>query len=326
MGPISLSFDVTEALPAKISGGRRIAIAAWLFFPDDPGRLGARPVVMTLLSGGSYDKRYFHCEIPGRAGYSAAEHLAALGNIVLLPDHLGVGDSSRAVDQKKATRRIVALANHAAVTQFYERLRTGSVHELLPALSDFLKVGGGHSLGGMQTITQQAEFRSYDAAMILGYTAAGVHLTINGQLVRADNGRLEVPQQDYLSGSRDYLHEGFHWEDVPADVVAASDAMAVPTPSVIAIDSIRSDVVAEDAGRIQVPTYICLGERDVSPDPHGEPAHYRRCRDLTLHILPRSGHCHNFAGTRHWMWNRMHHWGHCVAWATYSGEEGRTWG
>lgn len=123
MNPISISLDVTASLPDEITGGHCITIAAWLFFPNDLRKLGEKPVVMTLLSGGSYDRRYFHLEIPGHSDYSVAEHLAALGNIVLVADHLGVGDSSKAADQKQATRQIVALACHAAMTQCYQRLR-----------------------------------------------------------------------------------------------------------------------------------------------------------------------------------------------------------
>jgi pimeloyl-ACP methyl ester carboxylesterase len=312
MGPIALSFDVTTALPAAVTAGRRISIAAWLFVPDDRAKLGSEPVTMTLLSGGSYDKRYFHIQVPGRSGYSAAEHLAALGNIVLVPDHLGVGESTRVPEQQRATRQIVALANHAATQQFFERLRSGKLHPQLPALPGFLKIGGGHSLGGMQTIVQQAEFRSYDAVMILGYTAEGVHFTMGGRRLRAADFLPPGDGPDYTTNNRAALHEGFHWEDVPADVIAADDALAVETPSVIGLDSIRTRVVADDAARITVPVYICLGERDVSPDPHAEPAHYRACRDLTLHVLPRSGHCQNFASTRQVMWNRMHLWARSV--------------
>jgi alpha-beta hydrolase superfamily lysophospholipase len=94
--------------------------------------LGDKPVTMALLNGGSYDKRYFHIEIPGHPGYSAAQHLAALGNIVLALDHLGVGESTRVPSQKKATRHIVARANHAAVTQFYELLQSGDLSPNLP--------------------------------------------------------------------------------------------------------------------------------------------------------------------------------------------------
>src|SRR5262249_22318448 len=99
-GPIPLSFDVTEALPTEAAEGSRVIISGWLFLPDI---IDERPVTMTLLAGGSYDKRYHHVEIAGHPGYSAAEHLAAQGMIVLLNDHLGVGESSRLPTQAKAT-------------------------------------------------------------------------------------------------------------------------------------------------------------------------------------------------------------------------------
>jgi pimeloyl-ACP methyl ester carboxylesterase len=313
MGPISIRFNVTNGLPAGVTDGRNITIAAWLFWPDDLTLLGKRPVTMTLLNGGSYDKRYFHVQLPGRSGYSAAEHLAARGNIVLLTDHLGVGESSRLASQKKGTRQIAALANKLAVSQFYDRLTAGELHPLLPSIRDFAKFGGGHSMGGMQTIVQQAEYPIYDAVMILGYTAVGVHLTMGGKRLRAADLIPPGESPDYSANDRAPMHEIFHWEDVPQDVVAADDALAVETPAGIGMDSIRTRIVANDAARITVPVYICLGERDVSPNPHAEPAYYRNSMDIMLHILPKSGHCQNFAGTRHQMWDRMHHWAQCVA-------------
>jgi alpha-beta hydrolase superfamily lysophospholipase len=306
MGPIPLTFDVTEALAREVTQGVRASIAAWLFVPDAP--LGPRPVVMALLNGGSYDKRYFHAEIPGHSGYSAAEYLAALGNIVLLPDHLGIGESSRVADDTLATRQIVARANHAASKQFLDRLGAGDLHPRLPALHDVMKIGGGHSMGGMQIITQQAEFASYDAVMILGYTLLGVHLTIDGVPTRADSPSFSQRRANTPQEGRAALRETFHWDDVPADVIAADEALAVPTPANIGLASLKTDVIKDDAAKIAAPVFLCFGERDVSPDPHGEPACYRGSPDITLHLLARSGHCHHFASTRYRLWNRMHHW------------------
>ena len=51
MGPIALSLDVTDALPAEVTEGRITALAAWLFLPDDPALPGPRPVCLALLAG-----------------------------------------------------------------------------------------------------------------------------------------------------------------------------------------------------------------------------------------------------------------------------------
>ena len=313
MGPIPLSFDITAALLAQVSQGETIAICAWLFVPDDLALLGERPVTMALTAGGSYDKRYYHFEVSGREGYSAAEYLAGRGNIVLLTDHLGVGESTRVPDQKQATRQIVGLANHAAVTQFYERLAAGTLVPGLPAIADFARIGGGHSMGGMMTVIQQANQRSYEAIMVLGYTADGVHTTTDGKKFRAWDAIPEGAEfPDYTFPERAPLHEGFHWDDVPADVIAVDDTLAVEVPAGIGIISIKTGVIREEAAQIDVPVYFCNAERDVSPDPHAEPALFPACTDFTLHILPNSGHCQNFASTRHRMWERMHRWARTV--------------
>jgi hypothetical protein len=307
MGPVELSFDVTEALPPDVVEGARVTISGWLFFPEDPSVLGTRPVTMNLLAGGSYDKRYHHAVIPGHPGYSAAEHLSARGNIVLLTDHLGVGRSSKLPTQKKATRQIVARANHAAVEQFHERLAQGQLHPSLPAQSRVIRIGGGHSMGAMQITVQQAAHRSYDAILFMGYTTQGVHFYHGEARVRAAD-YVPATAADYSTNDRGSQRYNFYWDDVPAEVIAADDAIAVETPSMIGLDSIRAGIIKPDAARVDVPVFFGQGERDVSPDPRREAEFFPLCNDFTLYVLPRCAHCQTYAGTRHLFWDRMHDW------------------
>ena len=93
----------------------------------------------------------------------------------------------------------------------------------------------------------------------------------------------------------------------PQDVIEADDQLAIKTPS-NGLDSIRLNIVRAEAARITTPVCICLGERDVSPNPHVGPNYYSASKDVALHILPRSAHCQTFASTRHQMWRRMHEW------------------
>ncbi len=304
--PIVRTFDVTDVLPREVRGDRRLTIATWIFPPTGP--VAGTPTVVALLNGGTYDKRYFHVQVDGRTGYSMAEHLAACGHLVILLDHLGVGESGRAAKQMSVTRQVAAAANHAALQQAYRGLAQGALIPGMAPLDRFLKVGGGHSMGGMQTITQQALHATYDRVLILGYTAIGVHLCLGGQSVSAHPGDLDPAQPDYALRDRALLRATFHWDDVPDDVLAADDALLVEVPYVLSTQSITAGIVSEDAGRIAVPVYLCLGERDVSPDPHAEPGYYRASPDVTLHILPRSAHCQNFASTRQVMWDRIDAW------------------
>jgi pimeloyl-ACP methyl ester carboxylesterase len=304
----AVRVDVTDALPSEVTQGSRLSIAAWVFAPRTPTLVGGKAVVLSLLNGGTYDKRYFHFAVPGERGYSCAEALRDQGFFVILLDHLGVGESSRAPVEKKVTRQIAALANHAAVERIHGRLREGEFDPAIPPLPDFLKVGGGHSMGGFQTITQQANHRTYDRVIILGYTAIGVHLTIGDQVTSADRGPISPDEPDYFLHDRAYLHKSFHWDDVPPHVIALDDSLNVDVPCVLSRQSTMMGIISEDAGRIDAPVYICLGERDVSPDPHAEPSYYRNSPDVTLHILPHSGHCQNFATTRGEMYGRIGGW------------------
>lgn len=313
MHQTALSVDVTDLLPADVAAGQRLAIAAWVFAPEATEPHVGRPVVTALLNGGTYDKRYFHFEVPGRTGYSAAQSLCDRGHVVILLDHLGVGESSRSRNQMLVTRQVGAAANHAALEEIYRRLRAGTLDPAIAAMPDFLKAGGGHSMGGMVAITQQAEHRTYDRLLVLGYTAVGVHLSIGGKLVAADRGPLDTGKPDYTWADRSMLREGFHWEDVPDDVVAVDDALQVEVPYMLSAQSLATGIVTQDAARIDVPVYICLGERDVSPDPYAEPSYYRGTRDVILHILPRSGHCQSFASTRHEMYERIDGWLRSIA-------------
>jgi hypothetical protein len=65
-----LSVEVGEA----IGSGEPLRQTAWLLVPPEPAGTKA---VLLCLAGGTYDKRYWHIEIPGHPGYSFAEHLAA---------------------------------------------------------------------------------------------------------------------------------------------------------------------------------------------------------------------------------------------------------
>lgn len=306
MSHIAVRIDVTAALPADVTEGATIEIAAWIF-PANPARAPETPSTITLLNGGSYDKRYFHVEVPGREGYSAAEALAARGHLVVLADHLGIAESSRLPTQKKATRQVVALANHAAVSEIYRRLVAGTLDPSIAAMPSFVKTGGGHSMGGFQTITQQAAFATYDRVLILGYTAIGVHLSVGGEMIPAERPYDEA-LGDYWLLDHTAISETFHWDDVPTDVLEVDAMLAVEVPQMISNGSTTMGVVADDAGKIAVPVYICLGERDVSPRPHDEPGYYCRSPYVTLHILPRSGHCQSFASSRKEMIDRIDGW------------------
>ena len=228
--PLVLRFDITDALPAAVSLGQEAWITARVFAPPATAR-SARTSVIVCLHGGSYDWRYYHITGPGLAGYSMAEDLAARGHVVIVPDQLGVGESSRPGDPYKATRDVAAAANHAAMTQAFGRLAEGRLHPAVPPCPDPLKVGLGHSMGAMVMLTEQARLGGYDLTALIGYTNRGAHLEIGGKMVS-----LAAPFDEtlppYKRVDRARVMRSFHWEDTPAAALAADEAMSVEFMSV----------------------------------------------------------------------------------------------
>jgi hypothetical protein len=54
--------------------------------------------------------------------------------------------------------------------------------------------------------------------------------------------------------------------------------------------------------------FLGLGEHDIAGAPHGIPAFFGGCPDLTLFILPGTGHNHNVAPDREVLWDRLATW------------------
>jgi alpha-beta hydrolase superfamily lysophospholipase len=314
-----LRFDVGAAVP--LPGPRELAVVVHAPPPGTPLKR-----VLFCGHGGSYTRRYWDFSLAGHTGYSFAEALTGRGYLVVAWDDLCTGESSCPDDPWQVTSVEVAAGVDELARQVRERLAAGT---LLPGLppAEPPSVGVGHSLGGLLAIRRQARHRTHDALAILGWTNLGLRLTpgwwgeqlaarIEEELPGA--GPLDVERA--IAGIRDDLvrpdtasHRSaarsvFHWDDVPEDVLAADDALASRRHGTTGFIGQIPGIVVEDAATIDVPLFLGFGERDVSPDPWREPQTYPACRDLTLHVLPRSGHCHNFASTRAEQWNRLAAW------------------
>lgn len=285
-GPTAVTFAVEDGEQA-----------AWVFSPE-----GTPRSVLLCLPGGTYDKRYWHLDVPGHPGYSFAEHLAAQGHLVIALDHLGVGESTRP-ELPSVGLDVLRRGDIAVAHKVRERYVEG-----VPF------VGVGHSMGACLASMVQAEGQAYDAVALLGY---GVDIA---NVPNADAGTDEArwptfcaiagatPDDVYGTMPRTVLHGLFHAPDVPAAVVEADDAAQSAVPLRAAFEVTTPGFLREFAGRVDVPVFLGLGELDVAPDPWAEAACYRASRDITVFVLPGSHHCHNMAGRRAELWNRLDAW------------------
>ena len=113
-----LTFDVTAALPA--GSAERAELSATIV--ADPAALPERPVVILAIPGGTYHRRYWDLQPPGRDGYSKAAYLAERGIIFIATDYFGGGDSSRPADATSSASR----CRRTSPTRFTSRSGNGS--------------------------------------------------------------------------------------------------------------------------------------------------------------------------------------------------------
>lgn len=327
MEKIELRIDVSAAVP--LAGRHEIAMTAYL---PPANSLGPRPVAIFASPGGGYTRGYYDMHPAGHDGYSQALAHTANGFIFVAYDHLGVGDSSTQHLGDYTVPQLAA-ANNAAVREVARRLAAGTLSDAFPSLPNMARIGIGQSMGGCVTIVMQGRHQTFDAIAPLGYSALHTvlpqrdaserqrgldhHAAIGGRAI-ADISIAEASQ-----GVVDFVYP-FHWEDVPADILAADMAGGYPlrvtappwgsvTVPPCAVTMMTPGVVAAEAGAIEVPVLIGAGERDVCPEPHAEPSAYRGSRDVSLFIVPRMAHMHNFASTRAQLWSRLERWARRVA-------------
>ena len=332
----NLTIDVTDA--AGLGEPLRTRVTVVL---PDPGALSDPPIVCFGFPGGGYSRGYFTFDMPGAigAGGQAGWH-AERGWVFVACDHLYVGESDAPSDPSGLTFEVVAAANHATATAVMQLLEAGKVADGFPALTGAVKLGIGQSMGGCFTIIQQGQHATYDGIGILGYSAIQTVLWMPPDT--PDTGAVFVPRgtqvvvanfTDAVEHSPQFALDdaglpgttpGFHYDDVPRDVVAA-DMAGFPirsggtpewgsaTVPPCAVSMLSPGVVAPEAAVVSVPVFVGVGERDVVPDPRAEPRAYQRSPDVTVSVCPRMSHMHNMASTREQFWQRLHSWGAGVA-------------
>jgi len=325
--PVELHIDVSASVPLPAP----LVIAASLYLPD-PAKLAATPVVLFAAPGGGYSRGYFDLHFEGRSGYSQAEYHAARGTIVVAYDHLGVGDSTTR-HNNSLTVEMIADANHAMVTDVLSHLATGGIRPGFPAIPNACVIGVGQSMGAGVTIVMQGRHRTFNAVAILGVSAIHTQLPqatpeaarrsrVNFMFTRATpNEQLSVPNS--ASNIADFKYP-FHWDDLPQDILDADMQGGYPirtsapyfgsaTIPVCAVAMNSPGYFTPEAAMIEVPVFIGVGERDVCPNPWAEPSAYWNSKDVSLYVVPRMAHMHNFASSRELLWRRLDRWSAIVS-------------
>lgn len=324
MRRVETRLDVSAVVPFAAP----MELAATIVLPDTLPEAGPA-IVIFAVPGGGYGRRYFDLAIPGHEGYSEAVFHARRGMIFIAIDHLGVGESSQPDPAEINFDHLAAAYDHA-VRSVCSGLRDSSLVPGLAPLPNLVAVGIGHSMGGAVTVLTQGRHAPFDATGVFGYSA--FHTVIPQPTVEATQAGIRRFDDVHPGGHADPFGPGkldidhvwpFHWEDVPADIVALDTAGGYPRRRTnppfgsmsmphCAVQMMLPGAVAAEAASITVPVFIGVGARDTSPDPRAEPVAYRRSADISLLIVPRMAHMHNFASTREHLWRRTSAWASMV--------------
>lgn len=301
-----LRIDVSDAV--GIDGAE---VAATLILPTRQGDTG---ILAVAFPGGGYSRSYWDIQWPG--GYSQAEYHARRGWLFAAVDHLGIGDSSP-LEPSMLTIELMARASAAATERLVSLLKAGIVTDHLGAVDISLVIGIGQSMGGCTTTVAQALYTPFNAIAVLGYSPCHFQLpTPEGEVsvtAAGEEGRDIAAMVEWV-----YHHEdndpAIRQEDVRGGFpfrTASGPPWGAAIPPV-ALSLLNASVIAKEAGEVTVPVLIGVGDRDVCADPWIEPASYRASRSVTLCIIERMAHMHNFADSRQQLWDAVHRWGEHV--------------
>jgi len=292
-----------------------------------PDHIDGASTVLFGFPGGGFGRKYYN--IDKLPGYSQAEFHCAAGMIFVACDHLGVGESSQP-DTFDLTYENLAAANHATADHVLLALRKGSLHPDLAPIDISKTVAMGQSMGGCLLTVQQGNHRTFDGVAFLGWSgiftnfpsASGERIIYAAMPPRGTDLRAVAGEVlGVVAPTPEQFRYCFHWPDEEDQLVEADLASYVPfsdvargdentpwgsaTVPACAVTMMTEGSVAGEAAAVDVPVLCASGERDVVPDPWSEPTAYRNSRDVSVFVVPRMAHMHNFSHNRQLLWSRI---------------------
>lgn len=291
---------------------RAVQIGATLHLPDRPDP--ERPLLF-LFPGATYARGYFDIRVEGFEGYSQAERHVAEGFVCVAMDYLG-NDGAPYADAD-LTLEMIGTACAAGVRAMLADLAAGAVDPGLAPLKPVAVVGVGQSMGGHVLAKTQADHAVFDGVAFLGssFTQTRLALKPGRRYPRRD----ASPEEVARSAMDADMLACFHWEETPAELVAADNDFAARPPwrslsfPACGGASLLPGVLAREAASIRVPVLLVYGEVDVTGEPLNDAAAFRSTADLTLLVMARMAHMHNFAPTRGALWRRIERFAETVA-------------
>ena len=301
--------EVGELLP----GEGALSVQADIYRPP---RLRSPPTALFCLPGGALTRGYYDLQSDpapepahSAAGFSFARSLSARGFIVVTLDPLGVGGSSRPRNGFELTPDVLTEANAVAVDRICRDL----------ALPDLRTIGVGHSMGAMLTAMHQARECRHAGLMLFGYSTRGLAPALSPEeaafaddpagtrqnVVRLARARSREPYPEINSsqGRGLFACKGADRRGVEALQSARTELLITA-----GLFSMIPGSSAPECARLDIPIFLAVGDQDIAGPPHEIPASFPAAPDVTLLVLPATGHCHFLFASRRHLFARASDW------------------
>ncbi|MBC7520700.1 MAG: alpha/beta fold hydrolase [Sandarakinorhabdus sp.] len=291
-----------------LPGGARVAID--LHAPAATPR-----ALLFCLAGGGANRRYFDLGDAGDKDFSFAARMTAQGFAVAAADVPGVGDSLLPETPGFFPPRDAAAALHDALVH----LRTAQ-----PALADLPVIGVGHSMGGMLIVLQQGRFTDFAAVALLGSNAGGLDWALT-DAERAYAGDEAAIERDLAALTTARFGDPF--AAMRITTAGAGSIFAGESPAATArlrtardrlfnaggMMSMIPGSFRSEAEAVRVPLFLAFGENDIGIPPHLVSRDFPSAPDVTLLILPGTGHNHFGFSTMARLCASLGHWAAAVS-------------
>lgn len=273
-------------------GGEPIGLALDVFLPP---RLSERPALFWCVPGGGVTRDYYDLRDPNapeNEAFSLAAAMTGAGHIVVTIDPAGVGESTRPADGYSLTTEAVAEGNARALAKLRAMLAAGEL-EGLPVLPDIPVIGTGHSAGAMIDVVHQSATHDFAAMVLFCFGTAGLPEymddTHRAAIEEPDGGRSRIVEFARARfGTEPYLPAPVHDKDTPSG--RALRRVMNRVLANVGMHAMLPGNVAKELGELDVPVFLSVGDRDMTGPPHLLPRDYVNCPDLTLYVVPTSGH------------------------------------
>jgi pimeloyl-ACP methyl ester carboxylesterase len=302
----SLSLDVSGVGLAGVD-----CLAGELWAPTRNGPLDGR--VFCCVPGGGMSRRYWNLRPPGAdsddRSYSMAEYVADRGGWVLALDPPGVGESPSPEDGWTLTPAVLA------------DVMAAGFDDALGRLGSLRPIGVGHSMGALLTVHIQARHHRYGALALLGFASRGLPEALSPQELAYQ------PQQDpsyrelvelTRARHRAPLRYGRNGDGARTQFLMAGAterrgraALSEARSALLAVAGLASMIPEGSRAQLEaidVPVFLGVGEHDITGPSHQIPASFPHCNDITLFVVPDTGHNHNAADNRALLWERLVSW------------------